>query len=453
MVYFVVIGVYFAIMVGYAIYGTRYAKTTNDFLTSGRRGTLLLVTASFMASHFGAGFVVGGAEQGARVGLSGIWYGLACSLSYFVFGIFMARRIYRDGYMTVPDLLTKRYGDNFTANGFAVFNSIASVGIIAGQVMAGQRLLQALGFDAFTGAILFMVVVIAYCAMSGLWGIMATDVIQMVIGVGGLAMAYVMFFGLGGIGAIKSSLSPDFFEWVAPSWSTYQFLMILVPTTLYGLISQPSYQRTISCKTEKVAVWSPFIAGVLLIPLAFLPVIIGMYGRTLYPDMAPGAVFFSVVLEQLPTLSGAIMLAAILAVVMSTADSLLIAITAHIVHDFYQKTVNPKASDKQCTILSYVVTVVVGVLATYVALSFTTIIDLLLFTYSLLVAATLAPVLGGFFWSGATSKGAIWSMITGVAVLLLGRYGIINIPYAALTASIPALIVLVVVSLMTAKKA
>jgi SSS family solute:Na+ symporter len=439
-------------MFGFAIYGMRYAKTTDSFLTGARRGTLLVVASSYMASHFGAGFVIGGAEYGARFGLSGVWYGLACSLSYVVFGLLMVKRIYREGHITVPDLLRKRYGDNVTASGFAAINTFACIGIIAGQIMAGQRLLQALGMDAFTGAVLFMVIVIAYCALSGLWGIMVTDVIQTAIGVGGLIMAYMMFFGSEGIGSLRSSLPADSFSWITSSWSTYDFLMILVPTTLYGFISQPSYQRTVASKNEKVAVWSPFVAALALIPIAFLPVFLGMYGRSLYPEMAPGAVFFTVIIEHMPVWAGALMLAAILAIVMSTADSLLIAVTAHIVHDFYQKTLNPKASDQQCKILSYAVTVGVGIFATYVALSFTTIIGLLSFTYSVLVAATLAPVLAGFFWDGANSKGAICGMITGVAVLFLNRFGIVTFPYAALTASIPALIVLVVVSIATAKK-
>ncbi|MDR2137490.1 MAG: sodium:solute symporter family protein, partial [Synergistaceae bacterium] len=175
--YVAVLGLYLVGMFLVGLYGRKYSGTTDSFLTSGKRGTLMLVTASFMASHFGAGFVVGGAEHGAGVGMGGIWYGIACSLSYVVFGAIMSKRLYREGYMTVSDLLSKRYGDNFTANGYAVLNAIASVGI-----MAGQRLLQALGMDGVTGAVVCTAVVIVYSTTSGLWGVMMTDLIQMVIG-------------------------------------------------------------------------------------------------------------------------------------------------------------------------------------------------------------------------------------------------------------------------------
>jgi SSS family solute:Na+ symporter len=446
-----VLGGYLIGMLAVGFYGRKYSETTDGFLTSGKRGTLLIVTASFMASHFGAGFVVGGAEQGAKVGLGGIWYGIACSLSYVVFGALMSKRLYKEGYMTVSDLLSKRYGDNFTANGFAVFNSIAGVGIMAGQIMAGQRLLQALGMDGFTGAIVCTIIIIVYSAMSGLWGVMMTDLIQMAIGGVGLLVTFVIIFTSGGWGELKAALPADFFTWISPSWSTYEFLMIMVPTTLYGFLSQPSYQRTIASKSEKVAVWSPFIAAVLLVPFAFVPALIGMFGHAAYPDAPAGSVLFSVILDNLSPFAGALMLATIIAAIMSTADSQLLAIDANIVHDLYQKVINPKATDRQCTILSYLTTVVVGLLSLYVALSFTTIISLLSFTYSILVAATLVPVLGGFFWKGATSWGAACAMITGIAVLFLGRYEIISIPYPALVAGIPALFVFVIVSVMTAK--
>jgi SSS family solute:Na+ symporter len=450
--YVVVLGLYLAGMFVVGFFGRKYSETTDGFLTSGKRGTLMLVTASFMASHFGAGFVVGGAEQGAKVGLGGIWYGIACSLSYVVFGAIMSKRLYREKYMTVSDLLSKRYGDNFTANGYAILNAIASVGIMAGQIMAGQRLLQALGMDGVTGAIVCTVVVILYSAMSGLWGVMMTDFIQMSIGGLGLIAAFVVIFPGGGWSQLQTALPSDFFEWIPSSWSTYEFLMILIPTTLYGFLSQPSYQRTIASKTEKVAVWSPFIAALFLVPFAFIPALVGMFGHFLYPDMAPGAVFFAVIVEKFHPIAGALMLAAVIAAIMSTADSQLLAVTANIVHDLYQKIINPKATDRQCTVISYLTTVIVGLLALYVALSFTTIISLLSFTYSILVAATLVPVLGGFFWKGATSKGAICAMVTGILVLFLGRYEILSIPYPSLVAGIPALVVFVIVSVMTAKK-
>jgi SSS family solute:Na+ symporter len=256
----------------------------------------------------------------------------------------------------------------------------------------------------------------------------------------------------GGWERLQTSLPADFFKWISPTWSTYEFLMIMVPTTLYGFLSQPSYQRTIASKTEKVAVWSPFIAAFLLVPFAFIPAIIGMFGRSVFPDMPAGAVFFNVIIEKLPPIGGALMLAAIIAAIMSTADSQLMAVTANIVHDLYQKVINPRATDRQCAVLSYIATVVVGLLALYAALSFTTIISLLSFTYSILVAATLVPVLGGFFWKGATSMGAICAMITGIVVLFLGRYEIVAIPYPALVAGIPALVVFVVVSLANSPK-
>ncbi|MDR1730729.1 MAG: sodium:solute symporter family protein [Synergistaceae bacterium] len=451
MTFIVILGLYLVGMFAVGVYGSRYAKDTNSFLTSSKRGTLAIVTASYMASHFGAGFVVGGAEQGAQIGIGGIWFGFAMALSYVVFGLVMARGIYRAGYITVADLLYKTYGDRVTSTGYAIFNSIASVGIIAGQIMAGQRLLQAVGLDGFTGAAIVTIVVIVYSAMSGLWGVMMTDFIQMIVGGVGLLSVFFVVLSAGGFGYLQTALPANFFSVVPESWSTYQFLMILVPTTLYGFLSQASFQRVVASKDERVAVVSPFLSAALLIPLACLPPIIGMYGHAVFPDLQAGSVLFNVILNGLNPIFGALFIAAIIAAIMSTADSQILGVTANIVHDIYQNTLNPNASEKSCRYLSLVVAVATGAVSMFVALSFTTIIGLLSFTYSILVAGMLVPVLGGYLWKGATGQGATAAMITGVVVLFLGRYEILPVPYPQLVAAIPALVVLVAVSLVTGK--
>lgn len=452
MVYAVVLGLYLFSMFCVGIYGRKYAENTESFLTSGKRGTLALVTASYMASHVGAGFVVGGAEHGAQYGMGGIWFGVACALSYIVFALIMVKKIYRAGYITVADLLRERYGDNVVANGYAFFNSIASVGIIAGQIMAGQRLLQAVGMDGLTGAIVCTVIVILYSSLSGLWGVLMTDLIQMIVCCVGLVSVFFIMIYSGGWGITQASLPSGYFNYIPEAWSTEQLLMVIVPTTLYGFLSQASFQRVVASKDEKVAVLSPYLAAVLLLPIAFLPVMIGMYGRAIYPDLSSGAVLFTVILSSLPPIIGALMISAIIAAIMSTADSQLIGVAANIVHDLYKKSINPNATEENCKRLSLVVSVSVGILALIVALRFTTIISLLSFTYSILVAGMLVPVLGGYFWKGGTSKGAVAAMMTGVAVLFLGKYDIIKISYPQLIAAIPALVVFVVVSLLDKKK-
>ena len=64
--------------------------------------------------------------------------------------------------------------------------------------------------------------------------------------------------------------------------------------------------RNISAKDEKTAVQSAVWGGIILIPYVFLPVLIGMYGRALFPDAPAGSIIFQVMLEVFPPVIGAL---------------------------------------------------------------------------------------------------------------------------------------------------
>lgn len=122
--------------------------------------------------------------------------------------------------------------------------------------------------------------------------------------------------------------------------------MMMVPGALNGLISGAAYQRTASCKDKKVAFWSPMIAAVALIPFVVMPVIIGMYGKALFPDAPTASILFKVVLSDMNPIVAGLMIAAVLSAVMSTMDIGLLNVTANAVNDIYYKTLNPNADEK-----------------------------------------------------------------------------------------------------------
>lgn len=440
----VILALYLIAMFCVGIYGRRYIKNFSDFIAAGRRGTLLMICSSFMASAFGGGFVVGGAEHGAAVGIGGSWYGIANSFQYWCF-LLIVREVFRMGKISIPDLLEEKYGkDRFISNGFALINIFASTGIVGGQIMAGQRLLQGIGVEPTIGAIVSTLITIIYSAVSGLWGVLATDVLQIIIGTVGITIAAFTLVANNGLSFLTSSLPASHFNMFP--FSPFEFSLIVVPTALYGFISQPSFQRISACKDEETAWKSPLYAGLILLPISFIPPLMGMYGRAFYPDLAPGAVFTRLLVENLPPVIGGLTIAAIFAALMSTNDTMLLAITAHAVHDIYKKNYNPDASDETLMKAGYWTTLFFGIAALVLSLQFSTIISLLSFVYSVLVAGTLIPVLGAFFWKDGTANGAKASMIAGIVTLFLGRWNILPIPYPHLVALIPSAIAYVVFS-------
>ena len=138
---------------------------------------------------------------------------------------------------------------------------------------------------------------------------------------------------------------------------------------------------------------------------------------------------------------------------MSTADSLLLACTSHVVNDIYLGAMGKSASDEKSskTILrmSVVTTVVVGIASLFVALAIPGIIEILDYAYSGLVA----PVLLGLFWKKGNALAAVSSIVVGGVVSLLCVFGILPIPVDAIIVGMSASFIdYVVVALVTGKK-
>ena len=144
----VVMVLYLGGMLAVGFYGKKYANSFEDYLTAAKQGTFLMVCGSYIGSHIGNGIVVGGAEYGAIYGIGGIWYGVGSALGYVLFAFVLSKRLYRSEQLTMSDILNHRYGARITGTIFAVFNALAAMSIMAGQIIAGKNLFSYFGMNA-----------------------------------------------------------------------------------------------------------------------------------------------------------------------------------------------------------------------------------------------------------------------------------------------------------------
>lgn len=116
---------------------------------------------------------------------------------------------------------------------------------------------------------------------------------------------------------------------------------------------------------------------------------------------------------------GAVFVAAPFAAVMSTVDSLLLMISSAAVRDVYQRTVNPKVSERTVRWSSYATTAIVGIIVTILASRPPDFLQkIIVFVSGGFAAVFLFPVLLGLYWKGMTRQGALWGMIVGLAITL-----------------------------------
>ena len=338
----IIFAIYMIAMMVVGQIGKKYSGTLSDSLTAGKQGTLIMVAGSFLGSHIGTGIVVGGATNGATYGVGAGWYGVGAALSFALFAFVTARWVRKHGYVTISTYFRDRY----TRFGHIITLIVAIAGIfgatanIAAQVIAGKQLFVYAGIDPLIGSTIAVVVIGIYCTAAGLWGVMMTDVWQVIIIVIGMGAAIIsLFLNFDGAAAI-SSLNADYFK--AVPFDTETLLWMVVPTTMYGLISASAMQRAASAKTEKIALWGAIIGAVGTGLFTFLPVVIGMYGRAAFPEVESSSVLFTVMFQVLPEWLAALLLVAVVAAVMSTADTQLMTIMANGMHDIYTNTLAPK---------------------------------------------------------------------------------------------------------------
>lgn len=454
--------VYFVGLFAVGAYATRFIGDSTDFLLAGRRLGPVLATATLCATHLGGGFVLGSGEWGYRYGFTGIAYAAGVGLSLILLAFVAARRMRRLALFTVPDYLESRYSSQWVRLLAALLSLIALIGIIGAQVWAAQGALGILGVDPSRAAAIATLMFIVYTAMSGLWGVTLTDAVQLAIVFVGVPLAALLALGeAGGIEGIRLAIASqsteiDASRYFSPFGAGYGLVLAaIVPTMMYTLIGQDFYQRLFAARDEATSFRAAIAAGVLLIAFALFPVITGMAARALFgPEIEAARAIPMLIDEVLPAWAAAIVIAALLGAIMSTADSLLMAGTSHVTHDIYVRLLAPGAERdaRHLLRLSRIVTVVLGLIALWLALNFQAIIDMLLLSYTLYAAGVFIPVIGGMYWRRATAPGAIAAILGGSGFGLAAEFGgiaIAGLP-TIVAGALVSLALFVAVSLSTA---
>ena len=429
---------YMAVVLAVGLYASRRVKGSEDFLLAGRSMGLFVLVGTLCATQLGGGNIIGTSTNGYNQGLSGMTFGVSTGLAMLVLGLLMAKPMRKMGLCTISDFVYNRYQSNTARVLTSVFSFAALVGILAAQVGAISKVLTVFGINTTVAAVIAICVIILYTAFSGMWGVALTDVIQLIVIFIGVPLT--TFIGLIKIGG----------------WSG--LASIALPMIAYEIIGQDFYQRLLSAKNERIAKTGCIIAGCILMAMGVNSAIDGMLARAFLGDtLTEVSAIASLAVEVLPTVAAGIVIAALCAAVMSTADSLLLACTSHVVNDIYLGAMGKSASDEKSskTILrmSVVTTVVVGIASLFVALAIPGIIEILDYAYTFYASGLVAPVLLGLFWKKGNALAAVSSIVVGGVVSLLCVFGILPIPVDAIIVGMSASFIdYVVVALVTGKK-
>ena len=395
---------------------------------------------SVIATDIGGGFSLGLGGLGFTIGLSGSWLlftGLVGSWMLAVWGIPQIKKLSdATNMLTYPDFLKFHYGKH-VAMIAALVSGFGYLGFTSSQILAGAKLasgsiLTDITFiDPMTLSLFIMAItIIVYTVLGGIKAVIYTDTIQWIVLFFGLLLFGLPFtyFQLGGWEVIRASLPDEYFSLTNISVITViNWSITIIPV---WFIAMTLYQRIFACKDVKEAKKAFYLAGLLEYPLmAFVGVALGMLAKVHAPTVEAEMGIPVLLRDILPIGVSGIVLAAYFSAIMSTADSCLIASSGNFLNDIIERFWKKRISETQLIKLSKLVTALVGVLALFIAAFFDTILELILHTYSFMIAGLFVPTIMIFFPKYINRKAAFYSILSGGGSALLLIFSGINLPF------------------------
>nr|XP_054749350.1 sodium/glucose cotransporter 4-like [Lytechinus pictus] len=438
--------------------------STSGYFLAGRNMPWWLVGISLYVTNIGSSSFIGMAGTAAVSGIAVIayeYYALVCLLLLgFVFSpVYFASEI-----STVPQYLKKRFGGDRLQTFISVINLIVVViMMLAGEMYGGTIVIQtALGWNVYTSVISLLLLTAIYTVAGGLKAVIYTDALQAVIMIiGAFVLIAISIAEIGGIGNLRllyMTAIPNTTQIYGnttcgiPQEDTWHIFRdaksgdIPWPGLVFGIFilglyfwcsNQVIVQRTLSAKNVTHSKAGCILTGYFKILPMYLMIWPGMISRSLWPDevacVEPGVcekvcsnpagcgdiAYPKLVVNLMPTGAKGLMLAAMLAALVSTLTSIFNAASSMFVLDIWVK-VRPTSTELEMVIVGKLCTIIfmiVGVLWLPVIQSYGSggIVYYVQSILSYLSPSVFAVFTAAIAWSRVNEKGAFWGLVIGFA--------------------------------------
>ena len=466
---------YLVIVVAIGLSFARKERTSENYFLAGRSLTWPIIGASLFASNIGTEHLVGLAGDAHRVGLvAGGFEWMAC-LCLIILAVVFVPQYLRTRIYTIPEFLERRFSLTarvYLSGYFTVMIVLTkvSIALYAGAIVMEQffgwdRTAVMWGIGIFTAF---------YTAIGGLSAVVYTDVLQTVILVFGAALLTVIGLSrVGGWSELTTSAPQGFLSMVKPiDHPDYPITGFMFGNLFVGIfywcMDQAIVQRALGARNIDHGRKGAIFGGFLKILPVFIFVLPGVIAVVLFPDIEHDKAFPTLVSELLPAGIKGLVLAGLLAALMSSLDSTLNASATLVTRDFFvrfTKTEPSQAAQIWLGRITIAVVVIAGILWAPVIAKADTIWKYLQIVSAYMAVPIAAAVLTGILWRRGNNAGALSAMVFGMVLGIVmmvdsmwkgGLIPILQTPIMAsfmhrsLVAFLLSVAVMVVVSLLTA---
>jgi len=432
-----VIGLYFLLIFGVAAWATirerKGQEDSADYFLAGRNVGWFVIGASLFASNIGSEHLIGLAGTGASSGVAVGQFEVLASLILLLLGWVFVPFYVKSGVFTMPEFLERRYSSG--ARWYLATISIVAYVLtkISVTIFAGGVVFTAIGVPFWWGALIVVSVTGAYTILGGLRAVLYTDLVQVFVLIGGaVAVTLIGISELGGWGQLQATAGPSFFDmWQPMSHPDFPWTGILFGAPILGVwywcTDQFIVQRTLSAKNIDHARRGTIFAGWLKLLPVFIFVIPGIVAYALKEQ---GMLQLADADQALPVLVGTllptglrgIVVAGLLAALMSSLSSVFNSCSTLVTWDVYRE-LKPDATERQLVWVGRLSTVVLTLLG-LAWIPFMDNISNQLYTYLQSVQGYISPPIAAVFLLGIFSKrvnarGAMAALLGGFVIGVL----------------------------------
>lgn len=422
---------YMTAMLSVGFYFMRRNKDTDDYFVGGRKMGSWHIGLSVVATDVGGGFSIGLGGLGFVMGLAGSWMLFTGLIGAWLSAVFLIPQVFKlsanHKFYTFPQIFRHFYGKEVAILA-GVISGIGYMGFTSSQILAGAKLAAAsfVDLDMNTALIVMGVITIVYTVMGGLKAVIYTDTIQWILLISGLILIGIplSYFALGEREVILNAIPSEFFSMTNVTWQDLvKWAVTIIPIWFVGMTL---YQRIYASNSEKQARKAWFIAGVFEWPLmAFMGVMLGLFSRVALQegffeylgynalsDIDPEMGLPLLLRTILPVGLMGLMMSAYFSAIMSTADSCLMAASGNVLTDILQRIIR-LPQGKAILRLSQLLTLIIGVLALWLAMSMQNVLELMLYSYAFMVSGLFVPVIAAFYSRRPSKLAAFVAMLLG----------------------------------------
>ncbi|SDW85966.1 sodium/proline symporter PutP [Methanohalophilus halophilus] len=437
----IIIVLYLLFMLTIGFYYYKKTENLSDYILGGRRLNKWVTALSSQASDMSGWLLLGLPGYAYLSGMEAGWIALGLGVGTYLNWKFVAKRLRRYTKEAGDALTLPVYFENRFRDKSKLLRTISALFILifflfytsSGFVAGGKLFSTVFGVEYFTALTIGVLVIISYTFLGGFMAVCWTDFFQGLLMV--LAITIVPFAAMNGLGGISSTV--DIIRTIDPSLLTpftgsdgNLISLISVVSLLawgFGYFGQPHILvRFMAINDPEEIKQSREIAITwVTISLAFA-VIVGLVGRAYVPEFLAGAsseTVFMVMVNSLfhPIIAG-IMLAAILAAIMSTADSQLLVAASAFTEDIYRLVFKSNATQRELVWMGRATVIGISLLAYYFALDpASSVLDLVAYAWAGFGAAFGPAIIFSLFSRKVTRNAVLGGMISGGVMVILWK--------------------------------